>query len=98
MPRRKKRKFSEEFKADAVQLVRSSGKTVFQVAKELDLTESALAEWVKRANGEPTKRSPKPTPLNPQEEIERLREELRKVRMERDFLKKAAAFFAKEST
>lgn len=100
MSKRKRRKFSEAFKADAVQLVRSSGNNVSQVAKQLDLVESVLAEWVRRANGEPQRPSRSIPPLpreTPEAETLRLREELRQARKEVEVLKKAVAFFAKES-
>ena len=91
-----RRKFTEEFKAEAVALVRSSGKSVGQIASDLDLTETALRRWVQRAE----KDFPTDPPLGEGEraELKRLREEVGVLRMERDFLKKAAAFFAKEST
>ncbi len=91
---RQRRSFTQEFKAEAVELVRLTGKSVAQVARDLDLTESALYEWVKKAEG----REPRPPGSSGEsEELRRLREENRVLKMERDFLKKAAAFFAKES-
>lgn len=91
---RARRSFTPEFKAQAVELVRSSGKNVGQVAKDLDLTETALREWVRRAQEVPSGAL-----IDPDEraELKRLREEVRVLRMERDFAKKAAVFFAKES-
>lgn len=100
MSKRKRRTFSAEFKADAVQLVRSSNKSVKQVADDLGLHENVLAEWVKHAKGDPSRPSRSLAPREhetPEAENLRLREELRQARMERDFLKKAVAFFAKES-
>lgn len=96
-PRRARRSFSDEFKAGAVRLVLDEGKTVGQVAKDLDLTSSALGEWVARARADRTKGK---TGLTTEErgELARLRKEVRELRMERDILKKAAAFFAKESS
>ena len=95
MERRKRRKFSAEYKAEVVGLVRSSGKTVGQVAKELDLTETAVRAWVRQAAID-AKRDPQ-GPLTSEEraELARLRRELKTTTMERDFLRKAAAFFAK---
>lgn len=96
MSRRERRSFSKEFKAQAVELVLSSGQIIGKVAKDLDLTESALERWVKEAKE--SKEVPKPGTLEGvKAELARLREENRILRMERDFLKKAAAFFAKES-
>lgn len=92
---RARRKFTDEFKAQAVELVLSSGKTVAEVARDLDLTASGLGEWVKRAQAQA---SPALKALEDQgAELARLREEVRVLRMERDFAKKAAVFFAKES-
>jgi len=93
--RRARRAFTDEFKAEAVALVESSGKSVGRVAQDLDLTETALREWVKNARSQGSA----PSPLSGDErgELKRLRDENRVLRMERDFLKKAAAFFAKES-
>jgi transposase len=95
--RRARRSFSDEFKAGAVRLVLDEGKTVGHVARDLDLTATALAEWVKRARADRTNGK---TGLTTEErgELAKLRKEVRELRMERDILKKAAAFFAKEST
>jgi transposase len=90
--KRARRSFTEQFKADAVALVRSSGKSVAAVARDLDLTETALREWMKKAEGVETRK-----PAADDERIRQLEEEVRVLRMERDFLKKAAAFFARES-
>ncbi len=94
--RRLRRQFSEEFKAGAVRLVIEEGKTVGAVARELDLTASALSLWVQHARAEQTKGK---TGLmkEEREELARLRKENRILAEERDILKKAAAFFAKQS-
>jgi transposase len=95
MERRKRRSFTREYKAEAVRLVQSSGKSIGQVARELDLTETALRTWVKQARID-TRREPQ-GPLTSEEraELSRLRREMKTVMMERDFLRKAAAFFAR---
>ena len=94
---RKRRSFSKDFKAEAVRIVRQSGKSVGQVAKDLDLTETALRDWVKRAEkGMPLVGKSEISP-GERAELDGLRKEVRVLRMERDFLKRAAAFFAKES-
>jgi transposase len=95
-PKRARRNFTEEFKAGAVRLVLDEGKTIAQVARDLDLTASALGGWVERARAD---RSGGKTGLTSEEraELARLRKENRELRMERELLKKAAAFFAKES-
>jgi len=95
MGRRQRRKFTPEYKAEVVKLVRTSGKSIGQVASELELTETAVRAWVKRADVD-EKRDPNgPLTSDERAEVTRLRRELRTVTMERDFLKKAAAFFAR---
>ena len=88
-----RRSFTPEYKAEAVELVRASGKSLIQVARDLDLTETSLREWVRAAEREKL-----PIVLNgsEREELEQLRRDVRVLRMERDILKKAAAFFAKD--
>jgi transposase len=95
--RRPRRQYTDEFKAGAVRLVLDEGKGIAQVAGDLDLTPSALRVWVERARADRTKGK---TGLTSEERVElaRLRKENRHLRIERDILKKAAAFFAKEST
>ena len=95
--RRPRRQFTDEFKAGAVRLVLDDGKTVGAAARDLDLTETALREWVKRARADRTQGRTGLTTAE-REELARLRKENRELRTERDILKKAAAFFAKEST
>lgn len=92
--RRPRRRFDDDFKAQAVRLVLDEGKTVSAVARELDLTESALREWVKRAQADRTHGRTGLT-IAEREELARLRKENRELRTEREILKKAAAFFAK---
>jgi transposase len=92
--RRQRRDFSEAFKADAVRLVRETGKTVSAAARELDLTESALRQWVRDAEREARRTGGLSS--GERKELEQLRREVRTLRMERDILKKAAAFFAKD--
>jgi len=93
--KRPRRSFTEDFKSGAVRLVLDEGKTIPQVARDLDLTQSALRTWVERARADRTKGK---TGLTSEEraELGRLRKENRELRMEREILKKAAAFFAKE--
>jgi transposase len=94
--RRPRRQFTDEFKASAVRLVLAEGKTVGAVARDLDLTETALREWVRRAEADRTKGRTGLT-TSEREELARLRKELRIVTEERDILKKATAFFAKQN-
>jgi transposase len=94
--KRPRRSFTEEFKAGAVRLVLDEGKTVSQVGRDLDVAQSVIGNWVKQARAD---RSHGKTGLTTEEraELARLRREVRDLRMQRDILKKAAAFFAKES-
>ena len=93
--RRARRRFSEEFKDGAVRLVLDEGKTVGAVARELDLTASALSLWVHQARAERTK-GKSGLMKEEREELTRLRKENRELRMERDLLKKVSALFAKD--
>jgi transposase len=92
--RRPRRRFDDDFKAQAVRLILDDGKTVGAVARDLDLTETALRTWVKRARADRTHGRTGLTTAE-REELTRLRKENRELRTEREILKKAAAFFAK---
>jgi transposase len=95
MPR-PRRFFPPEYKAEVVELIRSTGKTAGQVARELDLTETAVREWIKRADLDAGRRSDGLTTAE-REELRRLRREVRDLREEREILRKAAVFFARET-
>ena len=95
--RRKRRSFTDEFKADAVKVVLAGGRTVGQVAKDLDLTETALRAWVRQAEVDAGQGSPEALTTDERNELARLRRENKQLRMEREILKAAATFFAKES-
>ena len=92
---RKRRSFTPEYKADVVELCRTSGKTVAQVARELDLTETAVRRWVAQAEIDAGEREGLTSAER--EELTRLRRENRVLREERDILKRATAFFAAET-
>jgi transposase len=92
--RRPRRQFDDEFKAQAVRLVLDDGKTIPTVARDLDLTESALRQWVERARADRTHGRTGLTTAE-REELARLRKENRELRTDREILKKAAAFFVK---
>jgi transposase len=94
--RRARRQFTDEFMAGAVRLVLDEGKSVGAVARELDLTPSSLANWVRHAQADRTRGRTGLTTAE-REELVRLRKENRILAEERDILKKAAAFFAKQS-
>ena len=95
----KRRKFSREFKIEAVKLVRERGVSVAQAGRDLDVHENVLRKWVKEFSSDPVQAFPGQGQMKPeQQEIERLRREVAKLKAERAILKKAAAFFAKEAT
>ena len=95
-PKRKRRTFTAEFKADTVRLIRESGRSIGEVANDLELTETAVRHWVKQAKID-AGHGPAGAPTTAESaELVRLRRENKQLRMEREILKKAAAFFAKE--
>ena len=94
--KRPRRTFTDEFKANAVRLVLDEGKSVGAAARDLDLTESSLRNWVERARADRTHGRTGLTTAE-REELVRLRKALRLAEEERDILKKATAFFAKQS-
>jgi transposase len=95
MPQRDRRSFSPQQKADAVRLVKQVG-NLSQVARDLDLNPNLLRSWVKRADIDAGHGPPGALTTEERAELVRLRRENRTLQMERDFLKKAAAFFAKD--
>ena len=94
MARRERRKFTDEYKAEVVALVRSSGKGIAAISCDLDLTETAVREWVQRADIDGGTRNGLSTAER--EELTRLRRQVRVLDEGRTILKKAATFFAKE--
>jgi transposase len=93
-----RRRFGREFKLEAVKLVRERGVTVAQAARDLDLHENLLRKWVKDFAADPRHAFPGQGQMKPEQlEIERLRREVQKLKAERDILKKAAAYFAREA-
>ena len=96
MTARRRRTFTSEFKARTVELVRTSGKSIVEVCRELDLTETAVRRWVAQAEIDVGRRDGLTSAER--DELSRLRHENRVLREERDILKKAAALFARETT
>lgn len=100
-PDRKKpkraRTFTPEFKAGAVQLVSEGGRTFAQAAAALGVSKSCIIRWVREAKAERGKGPPSATSSAEREDLSRLRKEVKVLRLEREILKKAAAFFAKEN-
>ena len=94
-----RRNFTPEFKAEAVGCIAAQGKSLPEVARELGLGESLLRSWKVALAAQGEQAFPgKGTPSAGDEELRRLRAENQQLRMERDILKKATAFFARESS
>ena len=93
--RRPRRSFSKEYKADVVELCRTSDKPLSQICRDLDLVETVVRRWIAQADIDAGKREGLTT--SEREELTRLRRENRVLREERDILKRATAFFAKET-
>ena len=93
--------FTSEFKAAAVRRAASGDATVLEVARELGIRSDRLREWIAQAQGRRGRERPaggaRTAPLSLDEEVRQLRREVAQLREERDILKKAAAFFARES-
>ncbi len=96
--RRKRRRFTAEFKADVVRLCESGGESIGEVCRRLDLTETAVRAWVKQAAADHVGGTPEVLATGEREELAQLRREVKRLKMERDILKKATAFFARESS
>ncbi len=98
MSKKKRRTFEPEFKAEAVRLVIEKGRSVNGVAKELGIYSSSLSDWVKQAKVDRGDGPPDALTTDEREELARLRRENKQLKTERDILKKATAFFAKENS
>ena len=93
-----RRKFSREYKLEAVKLVRDRGVGVAQAARDLDVHENVLRKWIKEYGADPMQAFPGHGQTRPEQvEIDRLRKEVAKLKAERDILKKAAAYFARDA-
>jgi transposase len=94
-----RRKFTREFKLEAVKLIKDRGVSYAQAAQDLGVHQSVLRTWVKGFEADPQQSFPGHGQMKPEQaEITRLKREVIKLKAERDILKKAAAYFAKEST
>jgi transposase-like protein len=94
MAKSNRRKYSDQFKVEAVQLVLETKRPIAEIARELEVNEGTLGNWVNQWRRE----NPEPDPeLTPTERVKvrEMEAEMRRLRMENEFLKKAAAFFAK---
>ena len=90
------KKYTQEYKDEAVELVISSGRPIAEIARDLGINEGTLANWVNTAR-KSGKVKEKPLDTDERARLRELEEENRRLKMERDFLKKAAAWFAKEN-
>jgi transposase len=97
MERRKRRKFSTEFKAEAVRLVVEQNRSINSVAKSLDIADSVLGAWVQQAKVDAGRSSKSKLTTPEKQELAELRRRVKQLEMEKEILKKAAAFFAKEN-
>jgi transposase len=91
-----RKKYTQEYKDEAVELVINSGRPIVEIARDLGINEATLGGWVSKAK-ESGKVREKPLGTDGRAELEAAREEIRRLKMERDFLKKAAAWFASQS-
>jgi transposase len=93
-----RRKFTREFKLEAVKLIKERGVSVAQASRDLGVHQTVLRAWVKDIAADPQQAFPGHGQMKPEQaEIARLKREVIKLKAERDILKKAAAYFAKES-
>jgi transposase len=92
----KRKHYTDEFKIEAVRLLIDSGKPISVIAKELGVSEYLLSRWKREIQSDAPGNGKTPI-LSRDEEIQKLRRELKRVTDERDFLKKTATYFAKES-
>jgi len=97
MEKRKRRSFTKAYKAEVVELIRKSGKSIGAIAQELDLTETAVRGWVRQAEVDAGQGPVGALTTAEREELALLRRRVKTLEMEREILKKATAFFAKES-
>ena len=94
-----RRKFTREFKLEAVKLIKERGVGYAQASQDLGVHQTVLRNWVKDFAGDPQQAFPGHGQMKPEQaEIARLKREVTKLKAERDILKKAATYFAKEST
>ena len=92
-----RRIFSREFKVEAVRLVQKRGVSIAQASRDLDLNDNVLRRWIREMSSDPSQAFPGRGQMKADElEVENLRREVVRLRAERDILKKAAAYFAKE--
>jgi transposase len=94
-----RRRFGREFKIEAVRLIKERGVSVAQTSRDLDVHPNVLRKWARDLSADPTHAFPGHGQMKPEQlEIEKLRREVAKLKAERDILKKAAAYFARDVT
>ena len=97
MTTKTRKNYTAEFKREAVRLITDEGYKASEAARSLDINANMLRRWIQKARDESDSAFPGKGNLSPEhEEIRKLREENKRLRMEREILKKATAFFAKE--
>lgn len=96
--KRKRRNFTPEYKADVVRLCRSGTESIAEVSRRLELTETTVRNWVRQAEVDEAGGTQEALTTREREELMQLRRDVKRLKMEREILKKAAAFFAKESS
>jgi transposase len=93
-----KRKYSREYKIETVRMIRDRGVSAAQASRELGVHATVLRQWVREFSADPKDAFPGKGQMKPEQaEIEKLRKEVAKLKAERDILKKAAAYFARDS-
>ena len=93
-----RKKYSREFKLEAVNLVRDRGVSIVQAARDLEVNHNILRRWLKEVDADPKHAFPGLGQMKPEQlEIDRLRKEVARLKAERDILKKAAAYFARDA-
>ena len=96
--RRKRRKFTAEFRADVVRLCQAGGESIGEICRRLELTETSVRNWVRQAEIDEAGGRPDALSTSEREELTQLRRDNKRLTMEREILKKATAFFARENS
>jgi transposase len=97
MPRKKPKQFSPEFRAEAIRQVNIGDRTLSKVARDLGVSMQTLWQWVHQSEVDAGKGEPEELATTERQELVQLRREVARLREEREILKKATAFFAKEN-
>lgn len=96
MSQKVRKEYTPQQKAEAVEIVVSTQQSVRQVAQNLGIAESSLSRWVRESRGNSAAKSPGALSRDERQELVQLRRQVKQLEMERNFLKKAAAFFARD--